>query len=105
IYTLPTYTAHYTHSLHDALPILFERTGHYGIDLLGIDQHGVGGGVNGAAVAGQQLAHGGVVATRHALNDGPIGDVASRPGGSPRSEEHTSELQSPYDLVCRLLLE
>src|SRR5207248_5581600 len=31
-----------------------------------------------------------------------------RPIGSPslaRSEEHTSELQSPYDLVCRLLLE
>src|SRR5207248_11457170 len=25
--------------------------------------------------------------------------------GSRRSEEHTSELQSPYDLVCRLLLE
>src|SRR6266516_4082329 len=25
--------------------------------------------------------------------------------GGPRSEEHTSELQSPYDLVCRLLLE
>src|SRR5207248_8225029 len=24
---------------------------------------------------------------------------------SERSEEHTSELQSPYDLVCRLLLE
>src|SRR5437867_7477631 len=24
---------------------------------------------------------------------------------SGRSEEHTSELQSPYDLVCRLLLE
>src|SRR5437867_12250973 len=28
------------------------------------------------------------------------------PSGPPsRSEEHTSELQSPYDLVCRLLLE
>src|SRR5207249_7399309 len=30
------------------------------------------------------------------------------PGGSPdknRSEEHTSELQSRFDLVCRLLLE
>src|SRR6266705_378763 len=27
-----------------------------------------------------------------------------RPGGL-RSEEHTSELQSPYDIVCRLLLE
>src|SRR5437867_1372207 len=25
--------------------------------------------------------------------------------GAARSEEHTSELQSPYDLVCRLLLE
>src|SRR5438094_3255486 len=25
--------------------------------------------------------------------------------GDARSEEHTSELQSPYDLVCRLLLE
>src|SRR5207248_11665333 len=26
-------------------------------------------------------------------------------GGVRRSEEHTSELQSPYDIVCRLLLE
>src|SRR5207248_10867492 len=26
------------------------------------------------------------------------------PRGPTRSEEHTSELQSPYDLVCRLLL-
>src|SRR5688500_19497331 len=26
-------------------------------------------------------------------------------GGSDRSEEHTSELQSPCNLVCRLLLE
>src|SRR5438094_7506518 len=25
--------------------------------------------------------------------------------GGTRSEEHTSELQSPYDIVCRLLLE
>src|SRR5256885_5192736 len=25
--------------------------------------------------------------------------------GAPRSEEHTSELQSPCNLVCRLLLE
>src|SRR5207248_11692944 len=27
------------------------------------------------------------------------------PALTQRSEEHTSELQSPYDLVCRLLLE
>src|SRR5437867_4433895 len=32
--------------------------------------------------------------------------VASRKAAEKlRSEEHTSELQSPYDLVCRLLLE
>src|SRR5256885_9650086 len=30
---------------------------------------------------------------------------ASRACGSRRSEEHTSELQSPCNLVCRLLLE
>src|SRR5256885_16989466 len=28
-----------------------------------------------------------------------------RPARGPRSEEHTSELQSPCNLVCRLLLE
>src|SRR5207248_10123662 len=32
-------------------------------------------------------------------------DVIRRLISYPRSEEHTSELQSPYDLVCRLLLE
>src|SRR5207249_5473781 len=30
---------------------------------------------------------------------------ARSPPGSSRSEEHTSELQSRFDLVCRLLLE
>src|SRR6266704_6879036 len=30
---------------------------------------------------------------------------ALTPGSSQRSEEHTSELQSRFDLVCRLLLE
>src|SRR5438067_9472450 len=33
--------------------------------------------------------------------DGPAGQCAAR----VRSEEHTSELQSRFDLVCRLLLE
>src|SRR5438093_13709012 len=32
-------------------------------------------------------------------------DRGSRPGGARRSEEHTSELQSLTNLVCRLLLE
>src|SRR5215469_18106989 len=31
--------------------------------------------------------------------------VRTDPRVHPRSEEHTSELQSPRDLVCRLLLE
>src|SRR5207248_4379549 len=31
--------------------------------------------------------------------------VPNDPHAVARSEEHTSELQSPYDLVCRLLLE
>src|SRR5438067_7075470 len=33
------------------------------------------------------------------------GLAAARAGGTHRSEEHTSELQSRFDLVCRLLLE
>src|SRR5207248_10899734 len=35
------------------------------------------------------------------FGDAVVPDVYSK----RRSEEHTSELQSPYDLVCRLLLE
>src|SRR5256885_11088030 len=37
------------------------------------------------------------------LMRGPNDDVDG--GYGPRSEEHTSELQSPCNLVCRLLLE
>src|SRR5215467_16290999 len=45
---------------------------------------------------------------RHAID---LPRVAARPRANPasalgrRSEEHTSELQSPCNLVCRLLLE
>src|SRR5207248_9259187 len=35
----------------------------------------------------------------------PLGMLPCGLGARERSEEHTSELQSPYDLVCRLLLE
>src|SRR5256885_11301088 len=35
-----------------------------------------------------------------------VSQITSRiPGSNWRSEEHTSELQSPCNLVCRLLLE
>src|SRR5437762_11102405 len=39
------------------------------------------------------------------LLDQPAVDVDPIGGRHPRSEEHTSELQSPMYLVCRLLLE
>src|SRR5256885_8761809 len=35
------------------------------------------------------------------LNNDGVNDIVA----GPRSEEHTSELQSPCNLVCRLLLE
>src|SRR6266851_8083367 len=36
---------------------------------------------------------------------GRVADVEDLGPGNERSEEHTSELQSHHDLVCRLLLE
>src|SRR5437868_13311892 len=41
--------------------------------------------------------------THHGRHRHPDAAVAS--ARRPRSEEHTSELQSRFDLVCRLLLE
>src|SRR5699024_12593052 len=35
----------------------------------------------------------------------PVAAVEHGEGAADRSEEHTSELQSRFDLVCRLLLE
>src|SRR5256885_10053176 len=74
----------YTLSLHDALPIshLLERHG----------------------LLGDPVRHG---YTRPRMSLGLYGSLRrSRPRASvTRSEEHTSELQSPCNLVCRLLLE
>src|SRR5256885_7889770 len=39
------------------------------------------------------------------LGQGRHGEVAGSQVGAQRSEEHTSELQSPCNIVCRLLLE
>src|SRR2546426_8750652 len=62
----------------------------------------------GEAVPGpiEAALHGAQIAAR---NIGDFGvalafQLAEHEGG-PRSEEHTSELQSPCTLVCRLLLE
>src|SRR5256885_14653781 len=69
----------YTLSLHDALPISLEAEAAQ--DRLG------------AVVAGADRDPLAVEQAAHLL------------GLLPRSEEHTSELQSPCNLVCRLLLE
>src|SRR5256885_5644437 len=57
--------------------------------------------LGGIAQCGEILDRGGVQAT--------VGMVRREPqsgdAGVARSEEHTSELQSPCNLVCRLLLE
>src|SRR5260221_7716415 len=70
----------YTLSLHDALPIYFAGEG--------------GGGRSQRSVLFD-------------FRVGFCGDVCGRGrvAGARRSEEHTSELQSHSDLVCRLLLE
>src|SRR5438034_3350305 len=70
----------YTLSLHDALPICRQRR--------------TAARCCSARASGGPAGHG---APRRAR-------PASRSCG-PRSEEHTSELQSHSDLVCRLLLE
>src|SRR5258708_30842131 len=51
--------------------------------------------------SGQPPVH--VQRLTYRLTVGPVGDLLQV--GAARSEEHTSELQSPDHLVCRLLLE
>src|SRR5204863_7435361 len=81
----------YTLSLHDALPICHPR----GRRPQGEDPRGQGRGllVRGAGPRSHRLRRG------RRARDRP------RPRAADRSEEHTSELQSRRDLVCRLLLE
>src|SRR5437667_2598340 len=58
--------------------------------------------------AGLAVANGGgVVVTKLAARVAALADQLGRAPlhGATRSEEHTSELQSHHDLVCRLLLE
>src|SRR5262249_60867125 len=87
----PATTELYTLSLHDALPIL--RAGLRERDPVGrVD-------VGGAAQVRRIV---GVVRVLRIERDGAGGRDQRHRG---RSEEHTSELQSLTNLVCRLLLE
>src|SRR2546426_8618167 len=71
----------YTLSLHDALPILQNKTGK-------------NAGLRSVWFNGK----------RHDRQTGRL-DEYVKPQFQKRSEEHTSELQSPCNIVCRLLLE
>src|SRR5205807_8040843 len=96
VYSTPTATPETpTLSLHDALPISFLAL--------------IGAGFASGAKPRVGIAHG-----KGAIDlDGAFGTSAldggglylGREGRWGRSEEHTSELQSPCNLVCRLLLE
>src|SRR5256885_5591869 len=62
-----------------------------------------GEGTGGPAPGSLTLAGGACVGSAHAGTAPQFDGIAC--GGCRRSEEHTSELQSPCNLVCRLLLE
>src|SRR2546430_9616746 len=51
------------------------------------------------------LANSQTLGTRYAIYSGAAASVYSNIDYNDRSEEHTSELQSQSNLVCRLLLE
>src|SRR5438094_7137853 len=62
----------------------------------------------GGDVGRDRAGEDGDAAGNAAVEDQRSTPADDRPAALPaasRSEEHTSELQSPYDLVCRLLLE
>src|SRR5204863_4994480 len=97
-------TGLYTLSLHDALPILGDGVA----GIVAIASAGAGVGVGGMSVADIPEGVGlGVIASAGAgAGDSADGlSVGLAAGEVSRSEEHTSELQSRRDLVCRLLLE
>src|SRR5206468_10645061 len=73
----------YTLSLHDALPI---------------------SGIVGRAGAGSGVDHAGQSPQSECRGGSGLWGLTSMVNAA-RSEEHTSELQSRSDLVCRLLLE
>src|SRR5207248_4745302 len=95
----------YTLSLHDALPILTKESAEpfarYGRAGLGINVMSLHAGTDGADSALLGFQHN-LIDSFQFRRDFTNGQNPSQVAKSRRSEEHTSELQSPYDLVCRL---
>src|SRR5207248_7977241 len=103
LYTTLSSTVFYTLSLHDALPISLLEVG------CGTGRIGAEFGVAGDNYLGLDLSIGMLREFQRKETAGQpnlvYADGCQLPFHDRRSEEHTSELQSPYDLVCRLLLE
>src|SRR3989454_8396612 len=70
---------------------------------LDLKWHDIPSAVVGAVAAAREL--GVAMASVHCLGGADMLAAAAQAAGEVRSEEHTSELQSPCNLVCRLLLE
>src|SRR5207249_10439397 len=90
-FTAPATTEIYTLSLHDALPI-----SHAGATLAARSRYRSGFHDRG---------RGHVPKGRSQCALRPACEPRAQRRRPDRSEEHTSELQSRFDLVCRLLLE
>src|SRR5207244_12103978 len=96
----PPLTALYPLSLHDALPICGRLPGLVaGTNQLCHPVHAVGH--DDLLSNRRRMSHSRAIQERAARSCSSFRSSLSR----PRSEEHTSELQSPDHLVCRLLLE
>src|SRR5204862_5992050 len=103
--TDPAPTAIYTLSLHDALPISPSRSIISGPRLTG-PPGPYDGRISGPAPGWPWTRHasyGETCPTPLRLRGSFRVRVPADPGPARRSEEHTSELQSRRDLVCRLL--
>src|SRR5690606_41697744 len=85
----------YTLSLHDALPISL-----IGGDASGVSINGNTLDVDPSVYAALADGESEIITYTYDIVDGNGGTVSQT-----RSEEHTSELQSRENLVCRLLLE
>src|SRR5699024_11798417 len=103
LFPVPPPVVTYTLPLHDALPISPDLGG--GL-VEGDDVTALGRGESCLEPGGPRSDDGDLAGA--ALDHGLQHELRLVPGpgvDQARSEEHTSELQSRFDLVCRLLLE
>src|SRR5204862_7998076 len=101
----PSTSSTSTLSLHDALPIFEPAPNRYALQAAHDALADLSGALNTTASSFLKIARDFML-----LGSGPRAGFAelqlpANEPGSSRSEEHTSELQSRRDLVCRLLLE